>query len=656
MIVTTPSSNDTTVTNLFKQKPSIKVDAGCTIEYNMNYMVNNVVVTGPADDVINNNTPFTALFKLDTLVKQNRPECAGIKYYVLGDVSSKSYASPKNITYPYNSRLYMPGVDTTYKYYLTPVGNGSSKTITATYPKAILVNKVVVKFELGHTTPTSCIISGSSGTYLDATSGIIPFPADPFNKAFNEGTTTIYYTGSGWSLLESALAPDQYVSTTQIQISVGVPTGKNVGIIEIAPILVKDISSNIVSFDIQKESSSSESDLLPVGYISANSLLMSINDYNKSLLTVLSYIKNLTVIEGNKIYLYKYSKLKPYLKIFHSAGTYGTTNKYDKVVQGTYYMDSWSVSEYGEASITALDGAKILQETLCPEIFCEGYSATAIIRRLLDSVGFTNYKINIKSPIAEEQSIITPAFWWSEDNKTVWQVLQELCKDTQMTAVFDESNVLQFYSRDYLYDSTRSSSWTFSDILQGGTDLPNIISMDKNDLPSINKVKILWQSALSSVYTQGASVLWKSPTSFLGALSLVEDLPSSSGAGAFMKLIPITTDQYSDQQSLYEFGGYLLIDSEIIEYDAIEYQYEPLASTTLVTVNIQSQSDVFKYRSLAKSGYANLNDPTTAYFRPSGRYRIKTRGAFGTTAANHIVDPKNTIAGWTTKNEIVWGA
>jgi hypothetical protein len=32
---------------------------------------------------------------------------------------------------------------------------------------------------------------------------------------------------------------------------------------------------------------------------------------------------------------------------------------------------------------------------------------------------------------------------------------------------------------------------------------------------------------------------------------------------------------------------------------------------------------------------------------PTSRYRIKTRGAFGTKKANHYADPKTEAAGWT---------
>jgi hypothetical protein len=105
---------------------------------------------------------------------------------------------------------------------------------------------------------------------------------------------------------------------------------------------------------------------------------------------------------------------------------------------------------------------------------------------------------------------------------------------------------------------------------------------------------------------------------------------------------------------LYNYQGYVLIDSEIIEYDAIQYQYTPHNSNTAVPVWIESASDVNKYQFLSKPGYADINKPNeTAYFRPTGRYRVKTRGAFGTTPARHTASALESLSTWNQK-EVFW--
>jgi len=659
--------------NLLKQNTSIKIDTGCHIEYNMNMLTNltSSSVTGPDYKIFSGNRqPFKKLFPLDTIIKSFRPANAGIKYGIFGDVASGTYKDPSSTTYPYNYRTYYPGLDTYYKYWISSIGEGG--TISITYPKTIIANKITVKFEISHATTSSWTIYGTlaggseitlkTGTALD-----IPSFSSGLNNA---GVLNIYYTGSEWTTDESLHNIDSYTSLSSIKITFAGVTNKYIGIIEFAPIWVKDISSNIVDFSISKTSSSSDEDILPVGLVTANSLQMNINKFNNSVMQILSYDKsNSYEIDASKIYLYKQIKVKPYFKIYHSNGSYGSAlNRHDIINQGIFYVDSWDMSEYNEVSLTALDSAKILQETIAPSMLCENYSVTAILRRMLDTIGFTNYNFNL---ISNDQSVISPNYWWSDDSKTVWQLIQELCRDTQMMAIVDENDVLQFYSRDYMY-SDRSESWTFNYDKSGET-LPNIISLTKKDLASANQVKILWQSAVTSNYDQNSDIIWKSSNTLLAAAALLEDLNSTDVStydangnivtAKYLSLQPVTTNSYQNEQTLYEFSGYLVIEDEIIEYDAIQYKLELLnpaiingvsytANSTPV-VDITSSSDLFKYRGLSKPG--------AKFFQPSGKYRIKSRGAFGTGPSTgnpgypHRAGTTQQLNSWTVK-EVIFDA
>lgn len=628
-----------------RENHTVQITAGCTFEYNMNAMVNNITVDGAT--YTSSNQAFKKLFPVDTLVKPVRPQMAGIKYYIFGDLVSGEYVDSKNASYSKNYRIYYPGVDTTYKYFVTPIGEGANLTIN--YPKTIFTNKIVVKFEISHSVPSSWNISGTlasgGSSYQIGSSSALPNAIKSFTSTNNDaGNLVLYYNGSTWSTNEADLNTSAHVELSKINLTVGGNSGKFVGIIEVAPKYVIDVSNDIADYSISKESSSSSSDILPVGYVSANSLSLEFNRYNQDEIKAISYIKNATQLSSDKIYFYKNAEIKPHFKIYHSNGAYGSTNKYDKVEQGVFLMDSWNISEYGDVSVRALDGAKILQETVSPDILCEGYSITAIIRRLLDTIGFTNYKINTKDPISDDKSITTLAYWWTDDTKTVWDQIQELCRDNQMTAVFDENNILQFYTRDYLYDSSRTSSWTFTKD-KDGSNLPDIQTFSKEDLPSANKVKVLWQSALKSSYVQSATNLWKSPISYLGAFGLSANITESQAAGTYMTLEPVITDEYSNVQAAYSFNGYLLIDSEIIEYDAIEYKYVPVSVSGIpsdsnwVTVNLESESDALKYRALSRV--------ESVYFKPTGRYRIKARGVFGTVAKAHTAGTVDEISKWT---------
>ncbi|NDB60550.1 hypothetical protein EB001_19190 [bacterium] len=448
----------------------------------------------------------------------------------------------------------------------------------------------------------------------------------------SDGKVILYYSGSSWSTTAWAeplsIPSPQLIKSIRLQATN--PGGDRiVGVIEVSARWVKDLSSDVVSFDISKESSASSDDILPVGTLTANSLSINLSKYDQTALQYVSYNTSSTSIDSTKTYMFKNAELKPYFKIYHSGGAITSgSDVYDKVQQGSFFINDWSISDYGDVSVTALDSAKYLMDTISPDILCEQYPVTAVLRRVLDSIGFNNYNFNLATT---ETSIPFINYFWTDGTKTVWQTIQELCRDIQMNAIVDENNILQFYSRDYMYSRT-TKDWNFFYAADSGGILPNIIDFSQKEIPSANQVKILWQTPISTQYTGGSSALWQSQPTFLSAGGLKTAINSTDTE---LELDLSTIDQYSKQQSIYNFSGYFLIDSEIIEFEAIQYQYVPINSSSFVLVWIYSPADINKYKALSKPGYESEGKPETAHFKPTGKYKIKTRGALGTTAAYH---------------------
>lgn len=612
---------------ILENNTNISTKIGCTFEYNMNTLVDNITVTGTDIVAANGSKPFKKLFPADAIIKSNRPVGAGIKYAITGDVTTNSYRNPKSIAYPMTFRTYYPGIDTTYKYYLT--AKSTAADVTLSYPKTILTNKIIARFELSHSTPSTWTIYGN-GTQL-ATGSITETFATLPAKNYNAGTVTIHYNGTSWTTTEPSI-PSAPVSLTSIRLTASAVADKYIGIIEFSPRWVVDVSDRISLLGISKESSTSADDILPIGKVSANSLSLGLISYEDSR-TVQSFDKTFT-FDSSKIYLYKQIQIKPYIKLYFTGAALTDSNgQYEKFNQGVFYCDSWSTGEYGDIDITALDSAKLLQDTLCPSLICEEYSVPGILRRLLDSIGFTNYNINTATA---ESSPLSPKFWWSDDSKTVWQAVQELCRDAQITAVVDENNILQFYTRDYLFNTSRASDWSFR-LNANGSALSNIISLNKTDLASANQIKILWNSVTTNEYAGQAQPLWQGGKGWMAALSLDQNLYTSDLAGSYIKLTSITTNDYEAGKVIDEYSGYLVIDAEIIEYDGIEYFYKTSEGAT-VNVIVENDSDVLKFLGLGAVG----SDKTGR----TGRVRIKTRGAFGTTIANHYAAAQDIINSW----------
>ena len=497
--------------------------------------------------------------------------------------------------------------------------------------KPAVSNKIVARFEKTHAFPSNYTMTI---TYSDATTSVVgPSLVDL------SGQIVLYYNGTTWTSTEpAAYATPKLIKSIRLQ-ATNPGGGKVLGVIELSARWIKDISSDIVSLDIEKESSSSSEDILPVGKITANSLSMDIVKYNQSVLEYISYNRE-SNFDITKTYLVKNAEMKPYFSVYHSAGTFGSAGElFDKVPQGSYYIDSWEIADTGEVSLNALDAAKYLMDTVAPDILCESYPVTSIIRRLLDSIGFTSYEIRTAT---DDKSIPIINYWWTTGSKTVWQALQELCRDIQMNAFFDENNILQFASRDYIYKKT-AVDWAFT-YDTDGTSLANIVDFNKQEIPSANQVKILWQSQLTSNYAGNSGDLWTDEVSYLSAGGLRSNIAADTSPENTILAVDVETlDDYSSA-TLYNFAGYVMIDSEIIEYDAIQYQYTPIGSTTSQNVWIESSSDVNKFRYLSRPGYDLVSKQT--FFRPTGLYRVKTRGAFGTTPAYHAASSLTGLADW----------
>lgn len=652
----------TNLENVFYNDTTIKTQVGAIIEYNMNSLIDNITVTSTITDTNYTSTidnwingkpnPFKKLFPIDSVIKPFRPIIPGINYYILpANGTASNFDNPKNVTYPDTKpRVYYPGITTNYKYWVTPINSNLNLTVNyvnSNNTKPALANKIAVKFEKFHNLPSSytIVITKSDNTTTTFTSATSP----------TTGDATIYYNGTSWSST-AWVEPTSYptpISIKSITVTGVNPGGdKVIGVIEVSARWVKDVSSDIVTLDIQKESSSSTTDILPVGNVTANTITLVLSKYSQAALQIESYNRSSTSFDSSKIYMAKNVEIKPHFKVYHTNGAIiNGSDKYDKVEQGAYYADSWSINTYGETTISALDGSKYLMETLCPDLLLESYPVTAIFRALLDSVGFTNYKFNT---IESDTSVPLVNYWWTSPDNTVWQAIQDLCRDIQMNAFFDESNILQFYSRDFMYSKT-TVDWNFYYDKEGSA-LSNIIEFSKEEIASANQVKVLWSSPITSNYTGASSKLWNSPPSFLAAGGLRFDIAADTiPANTVLILELASLDNYSNIQSLFNFNGYLLIDSEIIEYDAIRYQYVPKDSTTDIAeaVWVESESDINKYLYLSKAGYKIAGKFETAYFKPTGEYRVKTRGALGTKPAFHAASAINKLAQWSGR-EVVW--
>jgi hypothetical protein len=652
-------SSSQALKDVFYNNTAIEISSGCVIEYNMNTMLDNISavnnisdatyvanITNPVSGLASwpktRPNPYKKLFPVDSIIKPFRPINPGIKYYITNtvDTPKNSFSAYRTILYPSTQpRIYYPGVETYYKYWVTPENTGANITVNyvTSGTQYALTNKIVLNFEKNHSLPSTFTIKIVNSSNTESTiANALSVPSD--------GKVSLYYNGTSWSTTEPSAYADP-ISIKSVNLTTpSAGTNKIIGVIELSARWIKDISSDVESFEINKTASATSEDILPVGKVTSNTLSMQLNKFNQSTIQYVSYNRTST-LNNSLNYMVKNAEVTPYFKIYHTSGALTESDrKYDRVAQGIFYIDSWDISSYGEVSLIALDSAKYLMETISPDILCESYPVTAILRRLLDSVGYTNYNFNLTS--GTDKSIPYITYFWTDGTKTVWEYIQEICRDIQMNAIVDENNILQFYSREYMYNNT-NKLWNFYESKENSV-LPNIIDFSQKEIASANQVKVLWSVPVSSSLIGASSPLWQSQPNYLVAGGLSESLTTSSNK---VLLDLKTLDAYSKFQSGFNFNGYFLIDSEIVEFDAIGYQYMPKDTSpssiydvikesnvtnngnTFINVWIEDGSDVNKYRNFSKAG--TTEDNKDVYFKPNGWYRIKTRGALGTTAAAH---------------------
>jgi hypothetical protein len=598
-------------------------------------------LTAPASQGGYTYKPFEKLFPITSIIDPRRPKVAGVQYMILGDPSvnkttltesgiwsADTYASSKE----FSKRLYFSSTKTAYKYWVTPSASGmllSNCILSVTYPalKTAATNKIVVKFETSHSKPTSWTVK------LVNLAGAESAPIYTGTTCPDSGVVNLYYNGTAWSTTEPATVSEGInLSGLKLQINSIDTSGGYLGIIEISARLIKDVTSSLQSFDISQNSSDSITGLVPVGDVTANSLRMNLNSYDRSY----EHYDKINPFNKAKLTLYKNIILRPFVTV-----------ESEKINLGVFYLDSYDVDEFGDVAINALDGARELQYIKPPDIITKDMTSVAIIRRMLDSVGFTNYKFNI---VTTDNSVVTPFYWFTDPKKTVWQHIQDLCKDTQMIAVFDNNDVLQFYPRGYVFDKTKLPALSFRYNNTSDGKLANIASIGIENVPTVKAIKVLYNPQVTSNYDGAGDNLYTSPVVVLGAAALTETLeapptPTVAIPNPDLGVIKLSPVQISSSaKQLYSYTGYLVLGKEIIEYDAIRYSYEPLpkiVGQATVSKWVTAESDV-------QSGQA-LGQPNT--FKPTGEYRIKTRNAFdivkNVADLRHVVNTEDLQDDWT---------
>ena len=321
---------------------SYSMSGGCWLEYNMNDLIDKAAVTAtPAEtatqtDPITKQTyqPFKKLFPLTSIIDPRRPGVAGINYFILNKNVINNI--PKyNVSADLPVRTYFSSLKNQYKFWVSPKAGGTALdnfSFTVEYPvaKTAVANMIVVKFETSYSKPSNWSIkiqdhAGAESTI--STNGVVP----------DNGVFQLYWNGSSWTTTKFT-TPTTPVNVKKVIVSVSTISVANsyLGVIEVGARYIQDVSNRLVSFQVSKNSSDDSSGIVPVGSVTSNAISVSLEGFDKK---GIEYDKTQAFNKDN-INLYKNVKLIPFNKIGD-----------DVIPQGIFYVDSFTLSEFGEIDI-----------------------------------------------------------------------------------------------------------------------------------------------------------------------------------------------------------------------------------------------------------------------------------------------------------------
>lgn len=445
-------------------------------------------------------------------------------------------------------------------------------------------------------------------------------------------------------------------------------------LIELSPRLSVNLSSYVDSYQITRPASDIGNTGMPVGQLLASTGSLNIFDTDQAFSkdNTESIVANLP---GKNLQV-KFYEVVSDVPDGQDLYTYYIPIK-------TMYAEEFpSVSvETRDVQFSLRDTYLYFEAITSPELLIVNRSLSYIVATLLDYVGFSNY---IFYRVDQEQDKTIPYFFVGPD-KTIAEVLNDLAVATQTAMFFDEGNNFVLMSKNYMLplESERSTDL----VLNGGDSILSATSIENN---VFNSGKIIYntkyiQKSYGSIQQAGlldSDKTWIYKPVLLWEVSPEDSLKpineeSETQSGYTLSAIPLNASLPQDlptivngkiTNNIIDFGegiywisrysGYFYANSEIIRYDAVEFDVSGVG-----TVWISSVQDYKNYFSkLTFRGKIVPTGRVRIYSEPfvndngdlvDGAVSKHGRGQFGTTP---IVHNAGAAAEWTDGSNLrgVW--
>lgn len=625
------------------------------IEWNMNRFIGAVAENTPLDDEEGYDIE---LFPVDSIISNNRPtkgiNKARVGSATIGDDYIVQGPTP-------NGRFYLADPKDHYKYWTSPYPSDASTGALSNcaphviYDEAVNVNKLVFTFENTWASPLTFSIQ--------TTTVATPAPGDwttKFTQA-DAGSTwkgvgqlVLYWNGSAWvntGRVDNADKSPKFTTIRGVRIVVTAleggykvtEDGSNVrstyGVYESGTFVTKNTDGKDARFDLIEIAACLEvdltpfvidasdtfdlgeaSNLYPIGEVTTNDATINLSNLYKESGEWVPGLFNADnpaspyhkFIDRNALVTLRY--------IYFDEND----NVIDEVPQFKMYTNLWSGQANETVQLTLYDYTWFFNEIIPRAAMWEGLTVPEIVWRVLDAVGFTDYHIDQDADRVTEHTI--PVFW-TDGEKTVWEVFDELAAASQSAIYIDGSGTLQVKTRDFALSAGAAPVWTLTS--EGDvTQLPNIkedgLEVTTNFEP--NHYKVMYQQTNWSPEVHGMPQLqtvWEPEgTEVLRSAQLTRTL---NPGDTFFYISPADV-------KFWPFEGFVNIDGELIRYKGKQYKYVVgPADADKRTMIIDSLDDQKSKDSETPMMLRNNN-------RYTGALKITQRGEWNSEERVHSVD------------------
>lgn len=611
------------VATALRSKYVVHAQPKATVEWNMNRYFNLEVWNGDLDEEVYGND--RDLFPLESIAEPWRPT-KGINKAR----ADYAYAGSNHTDWP-TARFYLASEEDKYKYWMSPFpsdfwGGLTGCTPSITYTETFQANRIKAVVENTWASPTEYSIqyTTNGGASWNDT---VAAPVQP------DGTIEVFWTGTGWSATRpehmDASIPMNGVRFNCTRLGVGRlvdgsptvtrsrgvlvnPTGQSsyLSLIELAPCLIRDLSDIIIEADSTFDAGE-RSVVAPVGRLTTNE--GSVTLWNE---------QNIFSTENTS---------SPYHRLIEPNAEIRLSYVYDidgakyEVPDFTMYVNDWSFSSDGTVTISASDSSKHLSMVKPRACKYENLTFAEIMYRICDSVGWNRYRVDTTKRALD---LKVPVFW-TDGESTVWEILNDLAEVSQTVLYFDEEGYLNIKTREDAYSPDAVPVWTLRSE-STGNELADIIDLEQSGEYGSNTVKIVYKDTKWAENKNGFvenSAVWEAddPT-VLRSTPLLHTLQvgvtDADGRERFR--IPGGNDA-----ATWPHQGMVLIEGEVIEYDAKMFVYQDGGRFNWAWVESQAQHDELNERVKYAARHRNYYD---------GQFRIKERGLWNSNVTTHEVN------------------